>query len=442
MTHPLPGTVWSNLKSSSDSFPSDALLTHLLENTKISPGELSAILGIADSNSTIELDLSSSPQVIVAGTTGSGKSSCLHSIVCSLLYRYSPDEVRLLLIDSGGLELAAYDGVPHLLYDAVTPGPKANEILSWVHREVEKRTKLFADRGCRNLPEFNRGITAELDNGPDRPQPVSKKTLPRLVIVIDGIDEVERWSDAKPSALEVIALHGRAFGIHLVCAAQTLNSVTFLTPLRDLFPSRLVLRFPTASDARSLLSHGDGHFFIGNGEGFLIGPQYPRGVKIANAFISGDEIAALISWWTTNHESGLPADTLTAADLCVPESISDHDPSLATADDDSEGLDMFFQQAVEIVINHGEGSTSLLQRRLKIGYGRAARLIDQLSQAGILGLPEGSKPRKVLARMPTVTKTSSRIPSGKTSATRTDASVLSKNSDGFLSLLFRMVRGR
>lgn len=401
MIRPTADIIWPNHHVTDEKLESDTSLPRLLERAEIPLGKLSAIAGLDESGSIVELDIAGAPHLLIAGTTGSGKSNLLHALISSLLFRYSPAQLRLLFIDAGGVELSAYDNVPQALSAAVTVGQTAVEILLWVQREIERRTNLFVKYRCRSLLDFNRLIGEESQPiGEDAGSSETRKALPRLVIIIDGLGDMQILVDKKLSIIESMATHGQAAGVHLICTTQAPNSLDFTVPVPNVFPARLVLRLAARSDSHALLLPKDNDVVIASGKGFLIGPGHRSGVKIENACISQAETSALASWWSAEveREGRLPPARLGSDDFSAAKSDVDADFTDADLGKDADELDPLFEQAAEIVIAHGEGSTSLLQRRLKIGYGRAAKLIDQLCTNGVIGKASGSMPRKVLVR--------------------------------------------
>lgn len=297
--------------------PNDSLgvsLPHLLKTSRRSGGKMNVILGVDDSGTLIELDLLESPHLLVAGTTGSGKSSAIHAIIASLLYRHRPSELRLLLVDTKGLELPAYDAMPHILHDCVITGQDGVVVLVWAYKEVQERMRLLADTKCRNLAEYNRVTVNDSDAQTDTGEP-----LPVIILVIDELIDVEARHELEPSPIEMIGLNGRAVGVHLICSTQAPNALEFETPLPALFPTRLLLRFATPADSRSMFDRPYRHPPLESGEAILIAPKYPRGSRIRLAFISEDESETLVAWYAKQWEL-LPVPT-----RLQPQDFSIHD---------------------------------------------------------------------------------------------------------------------
>ncbi len=357
-------------------------------------------------------DLTRMPHALIAGATGSGKSVCLNTIITSLVYRHGPDRMRLLLIDPKMVELSAYADLPHLRHPVVTDPRDAAGVLKWAVLEMERRYSLLSANGVRSLTEFN----ARLDRGtemrratPDGPEEEEDSwtyrdgLLPWVVVVVDELADLMMTAQAEvEKPLTQLAQKARAIGIHLLVATQrpSVNVITGL--IKANFPCRIAFRVASKTDSRTILDQNGADSLLGSGDMLFLPPGKSEPVRMQGAFISTDETEALMRWYRER------ADTLEALKARVKGDEGDILELMKAIeeDDDSGGdgairgdWDPLFREAAEACIRQGSGSTSLLQRRLRIGYGRAARVVDQLCDADVLGPPNGSKPREVLVSM-------------------------------------------
>jgi len=348
-------------------------------------------------------DLARMPHLLIAGATGSGKSVCINTIVTSLMYRYPPRDLRLLMIDPKMVELIVYNDLPHLRHPVVTDNHDAAAVLRWAVHEMSRRYKLLSVNACRNLVELNRRIRA----GDELQRPVGwgkgvwdEGTLPYVVLVIDELADLMMTVQGEiEPPLAILAQKARAVGIHLVVATQrpSVNVITGL--IKANFPCRIAFRVASKTDSRTILDQNGAESLLGNGDMLFLKPAESDPHRIQGAFLDTEETERLIAWYRERA----------AARASRPEEESDileevrelelEDSQVDVTDEVMADWDPHFRKAAEIVIANGAGSTSLLQRRLKIGYGRAARIIDQLHDVGVLGPPDGSKPREVLVSM-------------------------------------------
>jgi S-DNA-T family DNA segregation ATPase FtsK/SpoIIIE len=348
-------------------------------------------------------DLANMPHLLIAGVTGSGKSVCINAVISSLIYRYTPDELRLLLIDPKMVELGGYNVLPHLRHPVVTDNRDAATVLKWLVYEMERRYEWLSANGCRNLREFNRRISKglpilapESEGGGPVDQPESK---PYVVLFIDELadlmmtvqNEVER-------PLAYLAQKARATGIHLVVATQrpSVNVITGL--IKANFPCRIAFRVASKVDSRTIIDQNGAETLLGNGDMLFMPPGGSEPVRIQGTFVSTEDTERLMDWYRERRDAAARA----AEEEDILEAVHQIELEEAEAEvgtDELEDRDPLFRRAAEVVVQYQQGSTSLLQRRLKIGYGRAARIVDQLEFAGIVGPPEGSKPRDVLVTL-------------------------------------------
>ena len=377
-----------------------------------SRAELPLALGEEVTGRSDGADLAKMPHLLIAGVTGSGKSVCINAIITSLIYRYTPEQLRLLLIDPKMVELGGYNVLPHLRHPVVTDNNDAATVLKWLVYEMERRYEWLSTNGCRNLREYNRRIAkgvpikapkSEGDAEVDEPS-----ILPYIVLVIDELadlmmtvqNEVER-------PLAYLAQKARATGIHLVVATQrpSVNVITGL--IKANFPCRIAFRVASKVDSRTIIDQNGAETLLGNGDMLFMPPGQSEPVRLQGTFVSTEDTEGLMDWDRAQAEARQLA---AEAEEDILESVHQRELEEGEAEPADEGLeerDPLFRRAAEVVIQHQQGSTSLLQRRLKIGYGRAARIVDQLEMAGIVGPSEGSKPRDVLVSLQDLDKITS-----------------------------------
>jgi S-DNA-T family DNA segregation ATPase FtsK/SpoIIIE len=380
---------------------------------------LPIVLGRDIEGRPIVADLSKMPHLLIAGATGSGKSVCINAIISSLVYRYRPSELRMLMIDPKMVELSMYNALPHLRHPVVTDNRDAAQVFKWAVWEMQDRYELLHANTARNLADFNRKVAEgqslkkprrPKQDGPD--EPYTGGPLPFIVLFVDELADLIMTVQAEvETPLALLAQKARAIGIHVVLATQrpSVNVITGL--IKANFPSRIAFRVASKIDSRTILDQNGAEALLGNGDMLFMPPGKNDLLRLQGAFISTEETERLMHWFEARREARMAA----AADLgAEPVATGGEDDILAQvrariaeaeggAEGDEEGgtapgeRDKLFRQAAECCIQNQLGSTSLLQRRLKVGYGRAARIIDQLEEAGILGPPDGSKPRDVLA---------------------------------------------
>ncbi|HEX2190278.1 MAG TPA: DNA translocase FtsK 4TM domain-containing protein [Longimicrobiaceae bacterium] len=361
-------------------------------------------------------DLAKMPHLLIAGATGAGKSVCVNTIITSLIYRHSPRTLRFLMVDPKMVELSVYNDLPHLRHPVVTDNNDAATVLKWAVLEMERRYELLSVNGVRNLQDFNKRVEsgqvlrspeAQGEEGdPDR-WLYRGGTLPFIVVIIDELADLMMTCQGdveKPLAL--LAQKARAIGIHLILATQrpSVNVITGL--IKANFPSRIAFRVSSKVDSRTILDQNGADNLLGNGDMLLLPPASSEPVRIQGAYLSTEETEEIMNWYREQKRlrreqalaEGRDPDEATRGEANILDEVrSQEDDGSAEADEEAMGdRDGLFREAAELCIQHQGGSTSLLQRRLRIGYGRAARIIDQLHFAGVLGPPDGSKPREVL----------------------------------------------
>jgi S-DNA-T family DNA segregation ATPase FtsK/SpoIIIE len=387
--------------------PEVVYLRTILESAAFqrSRGHLPVALGKDLTGKPYVADLVRMPHLLIAGTTGSGKSICINTVITSLVYRHAPQSLRLLLIDPKMVELSMYADLPHLRHPVVTDPHDAATVLKWAVLEMERRYELLSENGVRSLTEFNRRLAEGQplrrahpmgeDDDPDR-WVYQEGPLPYIVVVVDELADLMMTVQAEiEKPLAQLAQKARAIGIHLIVATQrpSVNVITGL--IKANFPCRIAFRVSSKVDSRTILDQNGADALLGNGDMLFLPPGQSDPVRIQGAYIPTEDTERIMAWYRASAAQRPGAE----------EDILDVVRSREAAEEPLDQLEAFeerdalFRQAAEICMQFQQGSTSLLQRRLRIGYGRAARIIDQLHNAGVLGPPDGSKPREVLLGM-------------------------------------------
>jgi S-DNA-T family DNA segregation ATPase FtsK/SpoIIIE len=342
--------------------------------------------------------LESMPHLLIAGSTGSGKSVMLNSLIMSVLFKSTPDEVRMIMVDPKRVELGMYEGIPHLLTPVITDPKKATNALRNAVFEMERRLKLLASQGVRNIDQFNKKVR-QLQSQPrnlfEEEDPLivedELRPLPYILIIIDELADlmmVERGNVEE--AVTRLAQMARAVGMHLVLATQR-PSVDVITGLiKANFPSRISFRVATRVDSRTVLDVMGAEHLLGKGDMLFLPPGSSRLVRVHGAFVAEAEINRVVDSWKAQAEPDYdPTFLLTPPS---PDGADEEEGEIAGPED------ALYQDAVRVVLEMGKASTSILQRRLRLGYGRAARILDVMQRDGIIGPPDGSRPREVLKR--------------------------------------------
>ena len=342
--------------------------------------------------------LESMPHLLIAGSTGSGKSVMLNSLIMSILYKATPDEVRMILVDPKRLEMGLYEGIPHLLTPVITDAKKATNALRNAVLEMERRLKLLAGQGVRNIDQFNRKVR-QLMNEPrslfdDEEEDLTSeelRPLPYILIVIDELADlmmVERGNVEE--SVTRLAQMARAVGMHLVLATQR-PSVDVITGLiKANFPSRISFRVATRVDSRTVLDVMGAEHLLGKGDMLFLPPGSSRLVRVHGSFVTEAETNRVVESWKNQARPDYDQTFLLAPP--AEDGVEGEAGEFEGADDPA------YTDAVRVVLEMGKASTSTLQRRLRLGYGRAARILDMMQREGIIGPPDGSKPREVLKR--------------------------------------------
>jgi len=367
-------------------------------------------------------DLGKMPHLLIAGATGSGKSVAINTIITSLVYWYTPKKLRMLMIDPKMVELSMYNALPHLRHKVVTDNHDAATVLKWAVWEMNHRYELLHANGARNLSDFNRkveegkplrnpprpkptlsSISAEAPDTPPEPpadESYTEGELPFVIIFVDELADLMMTVQSEvETPLALLAQKARAIGIHLILATQrpSVNVITGL--IKANFPSRIAFRVASKVDSRTILDQNGAEALLGNGDMLFLPPGKSEPMRLQGAFIATDETERVMDWYVARREARAAA--LREAPVAEPDILELVRSQEAEAEGPAAGeaggeRDPLFRESAEACIQNQGGSTSLLQRKLRIGYGRAARIIDQLHYAGILGPPDGSRPRDVL----------------------------------------------
>jgi S-DNA-T family DNA segregation ATPase FtsK/SpoIIIE len=374
-------------------------------------GELPLALGKDLNGRPYVATLESMPHVLIAGTTGSGKSVCLNTIVTSLVYKHTPETLRLLMIDPKMVELSVYSRLPHLWHNVVTDPRDAAGVLKWAVLEMARRYGLLKANHVRSVQEFNRKVRAgrpmkraepKGPEGDENRWVYTDGVLPYIVVVVDELADLMMTVQSEiEKPLTQLAQKARAIGIHLIVATQrpSVNVITGL--IKANFPTRIAFRVASKTDSRTILDQNGADALLGNGDMLFLPPGRNDPVRIQGAYLPTEDTERLMSWYVELLERHGPVEEVVeraSLETDILEELKDQELEEAetTADEIGGDWDELFRPAAEICIQNGGGSTSLLQRRLSIGYGRAARIVDQLQEAGVLGPSEGAKGREVL----------------------------------------------
>ncbi|MGM9834437.1 MAG: DNA translocase FtsK [Bacilli bacterium] len=330
-------------------------------------------------------DISKMPHLLVAGSTGSGKSVCINSFIATILLKYRPDEVKLVMVDPKKVELSNYNGIPHLLCPVITDAKQANLALQKIVVEMERRYEVFSDEGVKNISGYNEKIEKK-----NRSSNVKIPKMPYMVVIIDELADLMLVAakEVEDSIMRITQM-ARAAGIHLIVATQRPSTDVITGVVKANIPSRIAFAVATSIDSRTILDMGGAEKLLGKGDMLYLPMGENAPIRIQGCFISDDEIRRLIEY-VSKEESAEYDETILQA------SSNDHNP---VSGDKETFDDPMYDEIVKYVISTGKASASLLQRRFRLGYNRAARIIDLLEERGIIGPQNGSKPREVLVKL-------------------------------------------
>lgn len=333
---------------------------------------------------TVVTDLAKMPHLLIAGATGSGKSVCINTLIMSILYKASPEEVKLIMVDPKMVELSIYNGIPHLLIPVVTDPKKASGALNWAVAEMTNRYKKFTETGVRNIEGYNKKVKELQKSGEIDPETIKK--MPQIVIIIDELADLMMVAPGEvEDAIVRLSQLARAAGIHLVIATQrpSVNVITGL--IKANVPSRIAFSVSSGVDSRTIIDMNGAEKLLGKGDMLFYPAGYSKPVRVQGAFISDSEISDVVEFLKENED-------VAVYDTEVTEKIESKLNSAAI----SQEKDEYFEAAARFVTEKDKASIAMIQRMFKVGYNRAGRIVDQLADAGIVGPEEGTKPRKVL----------------------------------------------
>ena len=327
-------------------------------------------------------DIAKMPHVLIAGSTGSGKSVCINTVITSIIYNAKPSEVKFVMVDPKVVELSVYNGIPHLLIPVVTDPRKAAGALAWAVQEMDDRYNKFASKGVRDLKGYNKAIEKENEAG----------KLPQIVIIIDELADLMMVAkNDVEDAICRLAQKARAAGMHLVIATQR-PSVDVITGLiKANVPSRIAFAVSSQVDSRTILDSVGAEKLLGKGDMLFFPAGAPKPSRVQGAFVSDDEVEKIVDFIKSNGTATYSEDILESI-----ENSNKTDKEIAQEKDEDDDTDPFLMDAIQTVVETGQASTSFIQRRFKVGYARAGRIIDQMEERGVISGYQGSKPREVL----------------------------------------------
>ena len=406
---PIPGKAAVGIEVP-NKFTSVVTMRELIDSEEFKSAEsrLTCVLGKDISGEIVSTDLAKMPHLLIAGTTGSGKSVCVNSILMSILYKATPEQVKFVLIDPKMVEFSKYKGLPHLLVPVVSDAKKAAGALNWAVTEMMQRYRLFSEYDCKEIHSFNRLVDANLkfieENSTDEQEvcmevsglPVPKEKLPQIVIAIDELADLMMAAPKEvEDAICRLAQMARAAGMHLVIATQRPSVNVITGVIKANIPSRIALKVSSQVDSRTILDFGGAENLIGRGDMLFAPVGVSKPIRVQGCFATDEEIEGVTDFIKNQNKAQYNEDIeeqirrITAEDL-------DNKSKGGSEEEGELQVDAKMEEAIKCVIDAGQASTSLLQRRLKVGYARAGRMIDDMEQMGIVGPHQGAKPRDVL----------------------------------------------
>lgn len=346
--------------------------------------KLSVALGKDVAGSMAIADIAKMPHALIAGATGSGKSVCINTIITSIIYKAKPSEVKFVMVDPKVVELSIYNGIPHLLIPVVTDPKKAAGALAWAVQEMDNRYNVFAQKGVRDLKGYN--ALAEKEEGMGK--------LPQIVIIIDELADLMMVAAKEvEDSICRLAQKARAAGMHLIIATQRPSVDVITGIIKANIPSRIAFAVSSQVDSRTILDQVGAEKLLGKGDMLFYPSGSPKPTRIQGAFVSDEEVEKIVSFVKSNGEATYSEDILESI-----ENSNKTDKELASeqGEDSDDDTDPFLMDAIDVVVETGQASTSFIQRRFKVGYARAGRIIDQMEERGVISGYQGSKPRQVL----------------------------------------------
>ncbi len=390
---PIPGKAAIGIEvPNKESTP--VLLRDLIESKefKDSKSKISFAVGKDLSGKVVVADIAKMPHMLIAGATGSGKSVCINTLIISILYKANPDEVKLIMIDPKVVELSVYNNIPHLLIPVVTDPKKASASLSWAVSEMNDRYQKFADEGVRDIKGYNEKISTKLD---DAGNPI--KPMYQLVVIVDELADMMMVAGKEvEESICRLAQLARAAGIHLILATQR-PSVDVITGLiKANMPSRVAFSVSSGVDSRTILDMNGAEKLLGKGDMLFYPQGYTKPARVQGALVTDKEVSEVVSFLKEQRFENVEENSVSSKIESMAQSSSSQGSSSVAASDSDNGFDEFFIEAGRIIVGSGKCSIGMLQRKFKIGFNRAARIMDSLSEYNVVGPDEGTKPRTIL----------------------------------------------
>ena len=372
---------------------STVLLRELLESSEFTGhgSNVAFAVGKDIGGQTVVTDIAKMPHLLIAGATGSGKSVCINTLIMSILYKADPSEVKLIMVDPKVVELSVYNGIPHLMIPVVTDPKKASAALNWAVIEMTERYQKFAELGVRDLKGYNERVADAAKQGLEEEK---YKHLPQIVIIVDELADLMMVAPGEvEDSICRLAQLARAAGLHLVIATQrpSVNVITGL--IKANIPSRIAFAVSSAIDSRTILDGAGAEKLLGKGDMLFFPSGYSKPVRVQGAFVSDREVSAVVDFLKANNEGSAYNMEVSEKITSMPTGGSD---ASGANSGNANGYDEYFADAGKLIIEKDKASIGMLQRAYKIGFNRAARIMDQLAEAGVVGPEEGTKPRKVL----------------------------------------------
>ena len=403
---PIPGKAAVGIEVP-NATTSPVLLRDLLDTPdfKDAQSKLTFAVGKDIGGKAICFDIGSMPHMLIAGATGSGKSVCINALILSILYKAKPSEVKMVMIDPKRVELIGYNGIPHLLVPVVTDVKKATGALNWAIAEMDDRYARFADAGVNNLKSYNRKIEEKYyEDGNEGECP---DLLPQILIIVDELNDLMMTANSKEveGAICRLTQLARASGIHVVLATQRPSVNVITGTIKANIPSRIAFSVSSIVDSRTILDQSGAEKLLGKGDMLFYPQGYPKPVRLQGAYVSDKEIAGVVDFIKSKCKEVKYSEKISAHieknAAADPKSAgASGGASGSSAAEPDDGHDEFFEQAGRLIIEKQKASIGMLQRVYKIGFNRAARIMDQLAEEGIVGPEEGTKPRRILMTLP------------------------------------------
>lgn len=367
---------------------SAVLLRELFESPQFKDSKASIAFAVGKdlAGQPVVTDIAKMPHLLIAGQTGSGKSVCINTLIMSIIYKYHPDDVKLIMIDPKVVELSVYNGIPHLLIPVVTDPKKASGALNWAVQEMVERYNKFAELGVRDMKGYNNKISSVKGS-----EEAGYEPMPQIVIIVDELADLMMVAPGEvEDAICRLAQMARAAGIHLIIATQrpSVNVITGL--IKANIPSRIAFSVASAIDSRTILDGAGAEKLLGKGDMLFYPSGYPKPVRLQGAFVSDSEVSDVVDFLSGNNSNEYNNDIISKIETTASSMTS------SSVDKGTNDRDQYFAEAGRFIIEKDKASIGMLQRVYKIGFNRAARIMDQLCDAGVVGPEEGTKPRKVL----------------------------------------------